>query len=552
MKILAPALWLTATTVCPDTAFLRSKKTLMKSCPTCKRIEADESLKFCRLDGTELVATSASESATMTLLPSPPSEELTTGRLRAAPSIAVLPFANMSADPENEYFCDGLAEELLNALAKIEGLKVAARTSSFSFKAKNVNVAEIGRVLHVNSVLEGSVRKSGNRLRITVQLINATDGYHLWSERYDREIQDIFDVQDEITLAVVAALKLKLLGDAKDAILKRHHTKDSAAYQAYLKGRALLYQRGLGIPKAIDCFQQAVALDSEYAQAWAGLADGYTTSGYSGFGLPRAVMPRALEAARRALELDPELAEAHSAFACATMLYDLDYDLAEQEFGRALTLNPKYPQAVAWYGLFLLQWIGGRDREALDHLLRALTDDPLSAYANVIFAFSAISSGRLADAVAHSRKGVELDPNSYLAHWCLAAALATNAQYEEAAAMAEQALAISGRHSWALMTLTTTYAAWDKPEKARAVYRELVARSEREYIQKSMLAPAAAAVGEMDQAIAFAQQALVDKDPLFVMLARTWPDYAGLRRESRFLEIVSHLHLPGWSPELKS
>jgi tetratricopeptide (TPR) repeat protein len=229
------------------------------------------------------------------------------------------------------------------------------------------------------------------------------------------------------------------------------------------------------------------------------------------------------------------------------MLYDLDYDLAEQEFGRALELNPKYPQAVAWYGLFLLQWIAGRDREARDELLRLLQVDPLSAYANVILAFSDVSSGRLAEAVEHGRKGVELDPNSYLAHWSLAAALASNAQYEDAAAAAERALAISGRHSWALMSLVSIYAEWDKPDSARAVYRELEARSEREYIQPSMLAPAAAAVGEMDRAIAFAQQALDDKDPLFVMLARTWPDYGRLRKDSRFLEIVSHLNLPGWS-----
>src|SRR5439155_16016344 len=177
------------------------------------------------------------------------------------------------------------------------------------------NADEIGRALDVNSVLEGSVRKSGNRLRITVQLINATDGYHLWSERYDREMKDIFDVQDEITLAVVDALKLKLLGDAKDAVLKRYHTNNSAAYQAYLKGRALLYQRGLSIPKAIDCFTEAVSLDGEYAQAWAGLADGYTTSVYSGFGLAVVVMPSALEAARRALQFEPDLDEANSAIA---------------------------------------------------------------------------------------------------------------------------------------------------------------------------------------------------------------------------------------------
>src|SRR6266550_4319001 len=155
----------------------------MKRCPQCNRVETDETLKFCRTDGTLLVAASESESATMALPASRPSEEFTTGRLRVTPSIAVLPFANMSADPENEYFCDGLAEELLNALAKIESLKVAARTSAFSFKGKETDVREIGRKLNVGVVLEGSVRKSGNRLRITAQLINVADGYHLWSER---------------------------------------------------------------------------------------------------------------------------------------------------------------------------------------------------------------------------------------------------------------------------------------------------------------------------------------------------------------------------------
>src|SRR5713101_8231463 len=354
----------------------------MKRCPTCNRAETDETLKFCRLDGTLLVAAldSESESATMALHSSRPSEEITTGRLRVTPSIAVLPFANMSTDPENEYFCDGLAEELLNALAKIENLKVAARTSAFSFKGKSASISEIGNTLGVKTVLEGSVRKSGNRLRITVQLINAAEGYHLWSERYDREMKDIFDVQDEITLAVVAALKIKLLGELPQI---EPPTQNTGAYELYLKGRSLLYQRGLSIAKAIECFEQAVALDSEYAQAWAGLADGYTTSAYSGFGPAREVMPRALEAARRALQLEPDLAEAHSALACAALLHDLDFDLAEQEFRRALELNPNYPQGRAWYGLFFLQWIAGREREGRDVLLRLFEVDPLSSYANV-------------------------------------------------------------------------------------------------------------------------------------------------------------------------
>src|SRR5215510_3017775 len=359
----------------------------MKRCPICNRIESNEALKFCRVDGTTLVrdTVSESESATISLPGSQPIEAVTTGRLSTTPSIAVLPFVNMSADPENEYFCDGLAEELLNALSKIEDLKGAARTSTFSFKGKNTNISEIGNALNVKTVLEGSVRKSGNRLRITAQLVNTSDGYHLWSERYDREMKDIFDVQDEITLAVVDALKLKLLGTAPETEPPTRHT---GAYELYLKGRSLLYQRGLSILKAIECFEQAVSFDPEFAQAWAGLADGYTTSGYSGFKPAAEVMPLALEAGRRSLEVDPDLAEAHNAFACATLLYDLDYGLAEKEFRKALELNPTYPQAVAWYGLFLLQWISGRSEEAREQMFRLLEVDPLTAYTNDLFSFS--------------------------------------------------------------------------------------------------------------------------------------------------------------------
>src|SRR6266542_5660409 len=208
----------------------------MKRCPHCNRVETDDALAFCRADGTRLIAdTETSEPVTAILPTNPASSELTTGHLQGVPSIAVLPFVNMSADPENEYFCDGLAEELLNALAKIDRLKVAAGTSAFSFKGKNTNVKEIGTILNVQTIVEGSVRKSGNRLRITAQIVNDTDGYHLWSERYDREMTHIFDMQDEITLAVVGALKVKLLGEKQGVVLK-HHTRNPEAHEFYLRG----------------------------------------------------------------------------------------------------------------------------------------------------------------------------------------------------------------------------------------------------------------------------------------------------------------------------
>src|SRR4030095_2512656 len=307
----------------------------MKRCPQCNRIETDDALAFCRVDGTRLIADTAGfeqPTAILTgggrstrLTGGAESGELTTGHLSNVPSIAVLPFVNMSADPENEYFCECLAKNLVNRLTKINDLKVAARTSAFSFKGRNTNVSEIGTALHVNTVLEGSVRKSANRLRITAQLVSAADGYHLWSERYDREMKDIFDVQDEITLAIVDALKVKLLGDEKQAVLKRH-TDDNEAYQLYLKGRYYWNKRTAeGFEKALECFEKAIARDSEYALAYAGLADTHNTLGSYGIVAPKEAFPLAKAAADKALELEDSLAEAHNSAAFLIYMFDWNW-----------------------------------------------------------------------------------------------------------------------------------------------------------------------------------------------------------------------------------
>jgi len=471
------------------------------------------------------------------------SQSLSPSQSSLIKSIAVLPFHNLSGDAEQEFFADGITEEILNALAQIEGLRVAGRSSAFSFKGRNEDLRSVGAKLNVGTILEGTLRRSGDRLRITAQLIDASNGYQLWSERYDRVIDDIFNVQDEIASTIAGRLQLSF---SEEPGGEQRPTHNIEAYELYLKGRALLYQRGLSIIKAIDCFNQAVALDPDYAHAWAGLADGYTTSGYSGLKRPNEVMPLALKAAKRAIELDPNLAESHNALACATLLGERNYDLAEKEFQTALKLNPHYPQAIAWYGLFYLQWVCGRDNEALEEMIRLLKVDSLSAYGHVIFCFSAISSGRMHEAVEHGARGVELDPTSYLALWCSAVALEYDGKYEEAAAAAERALAISGRHTWALMTLASNYALWGKLDEAKGVFQELEARRTREYIQPAMLVAAAAATGDLDRALEFAQQAVEIGDPMFVMLARSWPDYRALRNDSRFLEIMGQLNLPNW------
>ena len=459
-------------------------------------------------------------------------------------SIAVLPFTSLSREADDEFFADGVTEEILNALAQIPRLRVAGRSSAFSFKGKNEDLRSVGAKLNVATILEGTIRRAGARLRITAQLSNARDGYQLWSERYDRVAEDVFAVQDEIASSIASRLRLTLAAD-QTGRTARPPTLHLGAYELYLKGRALLYQRGPSIPKALECFQQAVTLDPDYAQAWAGMADGYTTSGYSGLARGAEVMPKALEAARRALELDPELAEAHNALACATMIWERDYALAEREFKRAIELNPNYAQAQAWYGLFYLHWTAGRFHEGYRVLLASHQNDPLSGYGHVILAFSETVAGRHADAVTHARRGVELDPNSYLARWVLMESLGQAGQYEEAAASAERALEISGRHVWALCGLAHIYASWGKRDEAMQTFAEAEERSTREYMQPSMLTYAAVSAGEVEKAIAYAERAEAERDPLFVILARLWPAYAILRKDPRFRAIVKRLQLPG-------
>ena len=463
-------------------------------------------------------------------------------------SIAVLPFESLSPDPDDEFFADGVTEEILNALAQIPKLRVAGRSSAFSFKGKNEDLRSIGAKLNVGTVLEGTIRRAGNRLRVTAQLSNASDGYQLWSERYDGVAEDVFAMQDGIATAIAGRLRVSIAGDHA-APASRPPTSHLGAYELYLKGRSLLYQRGRSIPKAQECFEQAVVLDPNYAHAWAGVADAYTTTGYSGLVHPSKVMPTAIDAARRSLQLDPQLAEAHCALACAALVWERDYDLAEREFKRSIELNPNYAQAQAWYGLFYLAWAAGRFREGHEVLLRWLERDHLSGYAHAIMGLCESVGGLHIDAVARGRRAIELDPNSYLAHWSLTEALGHAGRYEEAVTSAERTMAISGAHSWVAGGLAGIYAGWGKTAEARRVFADMQRREATEYLQPVMMAYAASAAGDMDQAVACADRAERERDPLFPLLARSWPEFEALRQDSRFREIVDRMHLPdlNWS-----
>jgi len=257
------------------------------------------------------------------------------------PSIAVLPFVNMSADPENEYFCDGIAEDLINELTKIEQLRVVARTTAFSFKGKTGDVREIGRTLNVTSVLEGSVRKAGNRLRVSAQLVNVADGYHVWSDRYDRQMEDVFEIQDEISMAIVNALKVKLLGGEREALAKRQ-TVNVEAYQLYLQGRHHWHKwSASGFAKSMECMKRAIEIDPApaYAVAYCGIADVYL-AGATGYQRYVDILPQAKAAFNWALDLDPELDEAWVLTAVAH-LFEWNWEAAERAAARAIELNPR-------------------------------------------------------------------------------------------------------------------------------------------------------------------------------------------------------------------
>ena len=281
------------------------------------------------------------------------------------PSIAVLPFTNMSADPEQDYFCEGLAEELIEALAQLPGLRVTASTSAFQFSGKGYDLADVGRQLNVKTILEGSVRKAGTRLRVNAQLINAADSYHLWSERYDRDMDDVFAVQDEIAHSVVDKLKVKLLGVADTPLVKRP-TDNVEAYNLVLQGR--YHQQGVtpaALQKSLTCFSEALEIEPAYAQAHAGIAITHTQRSIASIGLPRQLMPTAKESTLKALAIDDTLADAHLGLGMVLHWYEWDWAAAAREYHRALDLNPGDTFAQANYAVLLGQ-VGRADESVAE------------------------------------------------------------------------------------------------------------------------------------------------------------------------------------------
>jgi len=455
-------------------------------------------------------------------------------------SIAVMPFANMSADRDNEYFSDGITEEILNALASIPTLKVASRTSAFALKGKPVSIAEVGKQLNVKTVLEGSVRRAGNRVRITAQLINVSDGYHVWSERYDRELEDVFAIQDEIARTIADRLKLKLT-TAQDAALANRQTDDIEAYELYLHGKHCSYRWNISgmAEKALGYFEAALAKDPEYALAYHGLADAYSLLGLYALVPPAGAVNKALAAATRAVELAPQLPEALTSLGWVQLL-NWDWAAAEKSLLQALQINPRYPQAHNFIG-WLFCALDKMDDAGLA-LARAEELDPFSPAANGIFALVAYGSRRYDAAIQAAERALERDPTSALSMLAITMSNAAKGDYKQAVLHAERGVHTSPSVNFLWGILGVVYAMAGQRQSAQKVLKDLLERAKTGYVGPIIIAWIHSHLGDSDAAFEWLDRACAERACSF-SFGLGVPIYDAIRDDPRFQRLRSKLGL---------
>ena len=457
------------------------------------------------------------------------------------PSVAVLSFADMSSGKDQEFFCDGIADELINALTQISGFRVAARTSAFQFKGKPRDVRVIGDALNVATVLDGSVRKVGDRIRVTVELIGASDGYQLWSERFDRSIEDIFAVQEEIASSVVKTLKGRLAAGSPAVALRRRNLD---AYASYLEGRYHWNKRTEDeLKKSVACFERAIAVDPEYAEAYAGLADAYVTLGTYGAEPAAVVMPLASAALEKALALDSELAEAFACRGCVRSVYLWSWQEAEQDYRKAIALRPGYPTAHHWYAINHLVPLG-RFAEATTELRLALESDPLALAVKTTLGMKAYFAGQYDEAVEALTKTIELEERFGMARFFLGATYTEQFKYAEARRELEAAMNLSGRSPEILAALGYLHGLSGKTAMARALLDELTALSGERYVSPARLAQVHIALGDQTTALDRLEQAHAERAADLAWLG-VRPMFARLRGEPRFEVLLKEMGVIG-------
>jgi serine/threonine-protein kinase len=456
----------------------------------------------------------------------------------SGPSIAVLPFADMSPEKDQEYFCEGMAEEIINSLSRIEGVHVASRTSSFQFRGSAVDIRVIGKQLNVRTVLEGSVRKAGDRLRVTSQLINVADGYHLWSERYDRQMKDVFAIQDEIAGAIVTTLKGRLSGLTQAA---KRYTDNVDAYELYMKGRYVEKTRSQpGFVRGIEYFEQAIEKDPGYAMAYAGLSDSYSLLAWYRFLTPSEAFSKAGAAATKAVEIDDTLPEAHTSQGVVRFYYDRDWAGAEESFRRALELNDRDPIAMHAYAEFL----AARNRldEATAMIGRAHQLDPLSLTINAGMAWVHYFCRRYDEAIGQLEKTLDLDPHYVFLYWFLGQAYLQNGVLDKAIDAFRRGVDGSGRHAGIAAYLAHAYGRAGRLDEAHEIMHELRERAVRSYIPADYMSVVALGLGRTDEALRWMEKACAERSLHLVFLGVD-PLFDGLRSEGRYKQLMAEYGL---------
>ncbi len=455
-------------------------------------------------------------------------------------SIAVLPFDNLSEDKANAYFAEGIQDEILTRLAKVADLKVISRTSTQRFKSAPADLREIAKQLGVMNILEGSVQKANDQVRVNVQLINAMTDAHLWADTYDRKLTDIFAVETEIAKAIAESLQAKLTGSEKNAIAKVP-TSNPEAYELYLKGRFFWNKRtGADLRKSIEYFKQAIAKDPSYALAYAGLADSYLLLPNYGSTSSKEALPPARAAAKKALELDDSLAEAHASLGLLATI-ELDLDRATSELQRAVQLKPNYATAHHWFALSLMTL--GRLDSAIAEGKRALELDPLSLIINADFSWMYLCARRYDEAEAQARKTLEMDPRFFLAHYYLGAALQLKGYLTEAIAEFQKASELNN-DPYSLAALGQAYARIGQQEEAKKILARLNKEAKSRHAAPYAMALINLGLGEKEHAIDELERAYAEGETNYLFVVKVDPLLDELRGQPRFEALVQKIVEP--------
>ena len=459
---------------------------------------------------------------------------------RPIEALAVLPLENLSSDPEQEYFSDGLTESLITTLAKIGGLRVVPRVTAMQYKGVHRSLREIARELEVDGIIEGTVLRSGDRVRITAQLIDASREMHVWSESYEQDLRDVLAMQAEVAQSIARKIRIQLTAIDHVRVTEVYPVEPNA-YESYLRGRFHWNRRNAeGIKKATQYFQEAIAQDETYAAAYSGLADCLSALSWWCFVSPEHGCAKAKELAAHALELNPNLAETHASLAWATLIYDHDFRTAEREFERSIEFNPRYAHAHQWFGVYL--GLTGRYEEGYTELKRAFRLEP-HALMNQGLGFVLIFNRRYDEAKEQFERALEFDPNFFQAYWGLGAADLQMSRYQAAIAEMEKALQLSGGAPLFLGTLGTAYAAAGYPDEAHKTLDQLEQVAKERYVTPYVLAHIYAALGNKEEAIRWLETAY-QEHAVYMMCLKTDPRFDDLHSDQRFQDLLRRMNFP--------